>query len=91
LNGAVGLDVGAPCGGRLAEGAERKAAGSVGAVVVRAACGIARFLAVYLTNMVGVPNRRDKESRSAATARSAPWLQRWGGGAVTLLHRIVLP
>jgi hypothetical protein len=41
LDGAVGPRVGAPCGGRLAEGAGRKGAGSVRAVQVGAACGIA--------------------------------------------------
>jgi hypothetical protein len=34
--------------------------------------GIAGFLAVYLTDMVGISNRSDKESHSAATARSPP-------------------
>jgi hypothetical protein len=90
LNGTVGSGVGALCGERLAEGAGRKATGSVGAVEVGAARGIAGFLAVCLTDMVGGPNRRNKASRSAATARSAPWLQRPGGGAVTFLHPIAL-
>jgi hypothetical protein len=33
-----------------------------------------------------VPNRSDKESRSAATAPSVPWLQRRAGGAVTFFY-----
>ena len=40
LDGATGPGVGTPCGGRLAEGAESKAAGSEGAAGVRAAYGI---------------------------------------------------
>jgi len=82
--GAVGVATGFGGGGWRGTASRRVG----GAVTARAACGIAGFLAVCLTEMVGSPDRRDKESRSAATARSAPWLQRRGGGAVTLLHPV---
>jgi len=39
-----------------ADGEGRQAAGPVGAVGLRAACGIAGFLAVFLTDMVGAAN-----------------------------------
>ena len=82
LNGAVGPGVGAPCGGRLA-GARSPAATARlglprGLVAVGAVCDIAGFPAVCLTDMVGVPNRSNREPHSVATARSAPWLQRRG-------------
>jgi len=63
----------------VADGGGSKAARSAGAATVKAACGIAGFLAVYLTDMMGIPNRSDKESHSTAAARSAPLLQRRGG------------
>ena len=80
----------AAAGGRGRQAAGLVGAMEVGAVEVGAACGIARFLAVHLTEMVGVPNRSDKESRSAATARSAPSPQRRDSRAVTLLRPIAM-
>jgi hypothetical protein len=59
-------------------------------VEIGAACGIAGFLAVCLTDVVADPNRSNKESHSAIMARNAPWLQRRGGGAVTFLYPISL-
>jgi hypothetical protein len=55
-------------------------AGSAGAAVVRAECGMAVFLTVHLTDVVGVLNRSNSEWHAAATARSTPRLQRRGGG-----------
>src|SRR5271166_1824990 len=86
----AGARLGLPRDLVAADGAGNMTAGSVGAVAVGAACGIAGFQAVCLTDMVRAPNRINQEFQSAATARSAPWLQRRGGGAVTLLHRIAL-
>jgi hypothetical protein len=58
---------------RAAIRAARWAARSMGAAGVRAACGIARVSAVYLTDTMGISNRSGKEPHSAATARSPPW------------------
>jgi len=55
---------------------------------MKAACGIAGFLAVSLTNMVGTRNRINTDSRTTATARSAPRLQR-GGGSIGAAEDLV--
>jgi hypothetical protein len=62
----------APVQGAIGTGGGSKAAGSAGSGTVRAVCGIAGFLAVCLTDMVGVPNRSGKEPHSGATGRSPP-------------------
>ena len=55
------------------------AAGPASVAAVKAACGIAGFLAVGLTDMVGVRNRSNGASHSAATARRPRRLQRQDG------------
>jgi hypothetical protein len=72
--GGVGVAAGFCGGGRRGKQGRRFG----GAAGQREVCGIAVFLAIYLTYMMGMPNRSDKESHSAATARSAPRLQRRG-------------
>ena len=81
------IGVGAKFGGGGSWGI--KAARSAGVAAVKVGTAFL-FLAACLTNKMGILNRSDKEFCSAATARSAPWLQRRGGGAVTFLHTIVL-
>jgi hypothetical protein len=72
----------------VVDGRGRRAAGSAGVAAVKAAFGIAGFLAVCLTNMVVVPNLSDKESRSVATARNAPRRQRRGGSILADEDRV---
>jgi hypothetical protein len=59
-----------------AGGGGRKAAWSAGAAAVREACGIAGFLTVYLTDMVVILGRGDKQFHSAATVWSVPHTRR---------------
>src|SRR5580700_7483149 len=56
---------GLPRGLAAGDGGGNKAAGSAGVVEVRAASGIAVFLAVYLTNMADIPNKNSQASHLA--------------------------